>query len=201
MKLPRPARFCPYCAIKLVRRDDHGVARPTCTKCGFVAYQNPSPAVGVVLPTAEGVLFVRRRFDPYAGRWSLPAGFMEYGEAPEETARRETREETGYEIEIERLLGAYPGVDDPRVKVVLLVYVGRIVGGRPRPGDDADELGFYPLGRPPAGIAFRSHRRALADYRRLLAAQERPRTGGRPARARSARTRARARSRTRVKRG
>ncbi len=170
MSLPRPPRFCPYCATRLVRRDDHGVRRPMCPGCGFVAYQNPSPAVGVVLPTAGGLLFVRRKFEPYAGKWSLPAGFMEYGEAPEETARRETLEETGLRVRIERLLGAYRGADDPRVRVVLLVYVASLIGGRPRPGDDAAELRVFPLSRPPADLAFRAHRAALRDYRRLLRA-------------------------------
>jgi 8-oxo-dGTP diphosphatase len=151
-----------------VRRDDHGVRRPTCRECGFIAYQNPSPAAGVVLPWQDGLLFVRRKFEPYAGSWSLPAGFMEYGEAPEETARRETREETGLVVRVGPLLGAYRGADDPRVRVVLLVYLAHAIGGRPRPGDDAAELRVFPAARPPADLAFRSHRRALSDYRRWL---------------------------------
>jgi ADP-ribose pyrophosphatase YjhB (NUDIX family) len=154
-----------------VRRDDNGVRRPTCPGCGFIAYQNPSPAVGVVLPWEDGLLLVRRKFDPYAGRWSLPAGFMEYDEAPEETARRETLEETGLTVRIGPLLGAYRGADDPRVRVVLLVYLAEAVRGRPRPGDDASELRVFPLARPPAGLAFRSHRQALRDYRRWLRAR------------------------------
>jgi len=99
----------------------------------------------------------------------LPSGFMEYGEAPEETARRETLEETGLRVRIGPLVGAYPGHDDPRVRVVLLVYRASIAGGREQPGDDASELAWRPAGRTPAGLAFRSHRQALADYRRSLA--------------------------------
>ncbi|HKA25678.1 MAG TPA: NUDIX hydrolase [Candidatus Eisenbacteria bacterium] len=166
MTLPRPARFCPYCATRLVRKDDHGIRRPTCPACGFVAYQNPSPAVGVVLPGRRGLLFVRRKYEPYAGTWSLPSGFMEYGETPEQTARRETFEETGLRVRVERLIGAYPGHDDPRVRVVLLVYLVRKTGGKERAGDDAAELAWYPASRPPRDLAFRSHRQALADYRR-----------------------------------
>jgi ADP-ribose pyrophosphatase YjhB (NUDIX family) len=152
-----------------VRRDDHGVRRPTCPACGYVAYQNPSPAVGVIVPKRGRLLFVRRRYEPYAGKWSLPAGFMEYGEAPEETARRETLEETGLRVRIEHLIGAYPGHDDPRVRVVLLVYLAKALGGRERAGDDAAELAWLPADRTPPGLAFRSHRQALADYRRTLA--------------------------------
>ena len=125
--------------------------------------------MGVVLPVEDGTLLVRRKYEPYAGRWSLPAGFMEYGEAPEDTAIREAFEETGYRVRVERLLGAYRGADDPRVRVVLLVYVGSIVRGRARPGDDASEIRTFPLTRLPADLAFRSHRRALNDYRKLIA--------------------------------
>lgn len=168
MNSPRLPRFCPHCATRLARRDDHGVRRPTCPACGFVAYRNPVPAVGVVLPWRGGLLLVRRKFEPYAGRWSLPAGFMEYGEAPEETARRETREETGIAVRIGPLLGAYHGADDPRVRAVLIVYVAEAVGGRLRPGDDASEARVFAVERPPADLAFRSHRRALRDYQRWL---------------------------------
>lgn len=169
MSFPTPARFCPYCATPLEPRDDHGVARPTCPACGYVAYQNPSPAVGVVLPHESGILLVRRKYEPFAGLWSLPAGFMEYGEAPEETARREVLEETGYQVALDRLLGAYRGADDPRVRVVLLVYLARVTGGVGRPGDDAAELGVFPLEKLPDDLAFRSHKSALADYRSHLA--------------------------------
>ena len=168
MSFPTPARFCPYCATPLEPRDDHGVLRPTCPACGYVAYQNPSPAVGVVLPHEGGVLLVRRKFEPYAGMWSLPAGFMEYGEGPEETARRETFEETGFEVALEHLLGAYRGTDDPRVRVVLLVYLARVVGGEGRAGDDAAELRIFSLRDLPHDLAFRSHRNALEDYRTHL---------------------------------
>jgi ADP-ribose pyrophosphatase YjhB (NUDIX family) len=39
--------------------------------------------------------------------WALPAGRMEPGETYEQAAVREVREETGYEVELERLVGNY----------------------------------------------------------------------------------------------
>ena len=81
----------------------------TRTACGFIAYRNPSPAVAAVVPYQDGIVLVRRRYEPYAGSWSLPSGFMEWGEDPAGTARRETLEETGLEVEIVDLIGAYAG--------------------------------------------------------------------------------------------
>jgi ADP-ribose pyrophosphatase YjhB (NUDIX family) len=161
------ARFCPHCGTPLVPRDDHGTVRPTCPACGFIAYQNPAPAAGVILERRGEIVLVKRRFEPQVGLWGLPAGFMEYGEAPDQTAIRETFEETGLKVEIDRLHGAYRGGGLAGPRVVLLIYRARIVGGRLKPGDDAEEVGWFALEALP-DLAFRSHRTALREYHRDL---------------------------------
>jgi 8-oxo-dGTP diphosphatase len=138
--------------------------RPTCGACGYVHYRNPVPAAGVVLERRGEILMVKRRFDPRAGAWCLPAGFMEYGEAPERCAIRELREETGVLGRITGLLGVYAGVDDPRVRSVLILYTAERVSGRLKPGDDAIEADYFPRRRLPRSIAFASHRRALEEF-------------------------------------
>ena len=163
MSLPKRPRFCPRCGTPLVRRDDRGHMRPTCPQCGLVLYRNPVPAAGVVLESRAGVLMVKRRWDPRAGAWCLPAGFMEYGETPERCALRELFEETGIRARLTGLFGVYAGMDDPRVRAVLILYAGVRVGGRVRPGDDAIEARYFPLGRLPDDIAFAAHRRALEE--------------------------------------
>lgn len=157
-------RFCPRCATRLKKRDDHGQMRPTCGNCGFVYYRNPVPAAGVVIERLGSVLMVRRKYEPRVGAWCLPAGFMEYGEAPERCAIRELREETGLLGRITGLLGVYAGVDDPRVRSVLILYTAERVGGRLTPGDDAIEADWFARTKLPRAIAFGSHRRALEEY-------------------------------------
>ena len=166
-KRPPAARFCPHCGTPLIPRDDHGVVRPTCPSCSFIAYQNPAPAVGAILEKKGSIVLVRRRYEPQVGLWGLPAGFMEYGEGPEETAIRETLEETGLRIGIDRLHGAYRGGGPGGPRVVLLIYRAHILGGRLRPGDDADEVGWFALHELP-DLAFRSHHTALREYRKEL---------------------------------
>jgi ADP-ribose pyrophosphatase YjhB (NUDIX family) len=61
----------------------------------------------------------------------------------------------------------YAGRDDPRTRAVLILYHARVVGGKLQAGDDASELGYFPLDRLPRPIAFRSHREALRDLRRM----------------------------------
>jgi ADP-ribose pyrophosphatase YjhB (NUDIX family) len=126
------AAFCARCgAAMTVRTIDHH-ARAVCDRCGHVAYRNPVPAAGVVLVESGLVLMVRRKFEPRAGLWTLPAGFVEYDEHVEACAIRETLEETGLRVELTRLFGAYMAMDDPRVQVVLLLYLARRIGGERR---------------------------------------------------------------------
>src|SRR5215475_8200749 len=53
------------------------------------------------------VLLVRRARHPYARLWSLPGGKTEANETAQDAVRRELKEETGIEAEIERRGGHF----------------------------------------------------------------------------------------------
>ena len=164
--MTRGYTHCPVCGGELRRREWEGMERLVCSDCGFVFYQNPAPAAGVVVIEDDRLLWVQRRFEPRKDLWTMPAGFLEYDEHVETCAVREAKEETGLEVELIRLLGAYMAMDDPRTQVVLLLYLARRVGGDLLPGDDAIDARFFPIDEPPP-IAFCAHEEALADIRRL----------------------------------
>ena len=166
--MPFTPNFCPECGTAMAVAPEHGVMRPTCPKCGYIWYRNPVPAAGVLLVRDGGVLLVKRKFEPRAGYWCLPAGFMEAGETPEQSATRELLEETGVIAQLSGLFGVYAGFDDPRVRAVLILYTGVATGGEERAGDDAIELAWFPLAELPDNIAFASHRQALAELRERL---------------------------------
>ncbi len=152
---------CPMCGAVLAPFDEGGRRRMKCGGCGFIQYLNPSSAVGVLILTDEGVLLVKRRFEPYKGKWVIPSGFIEYEEDMREAAVRETLEETGLEVELTGLHAAESCFDDPRGNTILVLFNGRITGGTLEPGDDADGAAFFPLERLP-DIAFEAHRKVLS---------------------------------------
>jgi len=157
-------RFCPRCGGALSRRKTDGQDRLVCQACDFIFYQNPVPAVAVIIPRGKSIVLVKRAEEPLRGHWCLPAGFMELDETPEQCAIRETREETGLDIEVTRLFGVEKGGDDPRAQVVLIIYLAKHLGGELRAGDDASEAGLFGPQELPPDIAFRTHRRAIAKY-------------------------------------
>ena len=83
------------------------IEREVCLDCGHIAYQNPKIVVGSVVVHEGQVLLCRRAIEPRLGFWTLPAGFMELHETPEEGAKREALEEAEARINIEGLLGIY----------------------------------------------------------------------------------------------
>jgi 8-oxo-dGTP diphosphatase len=153
--------FCPFCAEPLESAREGKHVRMACRACGWVHYRNPAPAAGVVIVENGSVLLVRRRYEPFEGLWSIPSGFVEIDEDVRATAVREALEETGLAVELDSLLAVETCFDDPRGNTLLVLYRAHRTGGTPTAGDDAEDVGFFPLdGLPP--LAFEAHRKVLA---------------------------------------
>lgn len=158
------ARFCPLCGARLVSRESGGRLRPGCPACGYVHYINPIVAAGTFVVQDDRILLVRRGVEPRLGLWALPAGYAEADETPAEAAVRETYEETGLHVAVDRLMGVYHFAGPP--SGVLVLYEAHITGGQPKPGDDALEVRQFEAARlpEPDQIAFGLHRRLLAEW-------------------------------------
>ena len=105
-------------------------------------FVEPKVGVGVMVVQDGRLLLVRRAMEPEKGRWSLPAGYLDHGESPVETAIREAREETGLVVRVTGLVDAFHNPPGAGASVFLL-YRAERVSGEPSPGDDADAAGFF----------------------------------------------------------
>lgn len=162
--LKKDYRYCPKCSAELVEKKIEHKKRKVCPVCGFVLYRNPAPASAVILTQNNKILLVKRKYNPFKGDWSLPAGFIEYDESPESCAIREAKEETNLNVKLTRLFDVYSGSDDPRTNAILVVYLAEVTGGTLKPGDDASEAKYFAEGKIPKNIAFAAHRRVISDF-------------------------------------
>lgn len=102
------------------------------------------------------VMLIQRDLEPFAGRWALPGGFVNVGEAVDEAARRELTEETGMQrVFLEQLytFGA-PG-RDPREHVVSVAYYSlvRLSDHRVQAATDARDAAWFAIDDVPS-LAF-----------------------------------------------
>jgi len=130
--------------------------RRACPACGYIHYTDPKVGVGLLVVENGQLLLVRRAVEPARGRWSLPAGFLDHGEDPRETAAREALEETGLIVAIEELVDVFHNPPGNGASIFIL-YRARRLSGQPVPGDDADDARFFPLDTLPE-LAFPSTR-------------------------------------------
>ncbi len=80
--------------------------------------------------------------------WCLPCGFVEANEKPSETVIREVREETGLEVEIQRLVGVFtrpPNAITGPHAVIAVVHLCKIIGGELRLSHEGKDLRYWPV--------------------------------------------------------
>ena len=140
-------------------------------------YDTRVGAYAVVVDSRDHMLLVlwNENAEPL---WTLPGGGVELLETVEEAAIREVREETGYDVELGRLLGVDTLVVPPEQRTVdrdrwykgiRVVFEATVVGGelRNEVAGSTDEARWFPLADVP-GLA----RVGLVDVGlRLLAGQ------------------------------
>jgi ADP-ribose pyrophosphatase YjhB (NUDIX family) len=140
--------------------------RDICDRCGLIYYENPKIVVGSVVTHENRFLMCRRAIEPRKGYWTLPAGFMEHGETPEEGARREAREEANADIRIRDLLAIY---SIPRIAQVQIMYRAELATPVFSAGIESLEVALFAWEEIPWDeLAFPSVHWALTQFRSVL---------------------------------
>jgi 8-oxo-dGTP diphosphatase len=114
------------------------------------------------------LLMVRRgRGASRSGLWSIPAGFVDYGEEIRTAAARELLEETGLIADVGDVVFVASNFHDPAKLTVGIWFAGTVTGGTLEAGDDADAVGWFDLGNLPP-LAFDTDAAFIEGLRRTV---------------------------------
>lgn len=117
--------------------------------------RHASVGVGVIIERNGTVLLQRRTGAHGEGTWSCPGGHIDFGETVEACAQRETREETGLEIDAVTFHAITNDVFPNEAKHYITVWVrAEYLGGEPivRSEREATDIGWFPWDHLPAPL-------------------------------------------------
>lgn len=124
-----------------------------------------------VVVDGEDRVLLQRRSD--SGNWALPGGAMDIGETFAESVVREVKEETGFDVHAERIVGIYsdPGhvfaYDDGEVRQEFNICLACvIIGGELAVSSESTDVRFFPRDELPSLTMHESIRKRLEDYLR-----------------------------------
>ncbi len=132
-------------------------------KKGKYVYDWPRPMVtadAVVFSFFEDnarILLIKRKNEPFKGRWAVPGGFVGMDEELEAAAARELAEETGLvNVPLEQMHTFGGCGRDPRGRQITIAFMGIAADGaeKIKAGDDAAEARWFDIEKLPSDLAF-----------------------------------------------
>lgn len=129
--------------VKTIRKDytnDQNSPKPNSLK----------PATAVALFNEKNKILLLKRKD--SKNWTMPGGTLEFGENLTDCAIREVYEETGFNINIENIIGTYTNpktvveYSDGEVRQEFtILYSGRIISGTPKIDEESLDIKWIKL--------------------------------------------------------
>lgn len=110
-------------------------------------------AAAIVINDDREILLIR---GPRRG-WEMPGGQVEEGESLAE-AIRETKEESGVDIEIVRFCGVFQNV---KRSICNTLFIGKPIGGQPIATEESLETGFFPIQEALNMVTWRTFRERI----------------------------------------
>jgi len=109
------------------------------------------------------ILLIQERMD---GKWAMPGGWAELGNAPAFVAEREVWEESGYEVKVEKVVAV---IDANRIEPMefyhafKIIFLCRLTGGEPRTSHETMAVGFFDLNNLPPLSIYRTNEDMLRE--------------------------------------
>ena len=110
------------------------------------------------------VLLGKRTGTLFPGKWALPGGTVEFDEDFLTAARRETKEETGLDVEIGSIVNVATEYLEPDLHVLQIVCSAISESGSEAPADGLSELRWVNVGGPYPPMAFEADEQAIERY-------------------------------------
>ena len=95
---PNSFNYCPSCGEKQFAL--HGAKEYRCGACNYRYFHNVAAAVSAVVVCKGELMLAKRAFDPQAGLFDFPGGFVDYDESIEEALLRELQEELQWQPDL-----------------------------------------------------------------------------------------------------
>lgn len=111
-------------------------------------------AATVVLNDKNEVLLIK---GPRRG-WEMPGGQVEEGESLKDAAIRETKEESGIDVEIVKFCGVFQNVSG---SICNTLFLARAIGGTPTTSPESLEVGFYPVEQALEMVTYKNFRERI----------------------------------------
>jgi ADP-ribose pyrophosphatase YjhB (NUDIX family) len=166
---PPDYKYCPFCGKTLETKLEEGKPRRYCLDDKWTHYPHVFQASNAIAIKDGKILLVQRNREPYKGKWMFPAGFLEYGEHPKETAIREVREETGLVAKDAVFFDILQTTDDSRSPGNMTFYYKIEIKSTVKPVNmDKEEnmdVGWFDIKNLPP-IAWKDHEAILKKLQR-----------------------------------
>jgi len=121
------------------------------------------------------ILLVREKQD---GRWCMPGGWADVGERPSEMVVREVREESGFDVTPEKVVGVFDANREGGAlqffHAYKIVFLCRLLGGEARTSNETLAVDFFSLHALPPLSSNRTHPRHILEIERHLQDPLRP---------------------------
>ena len=120
------------------------------------------------------ILLIQERAD---GRWAMPGGWADLGDAPASVAEREVWEESGFRVRAEKVVAV---IDANRIEPMefyhayKIIFLCSLLGGEPRPSYETLAVDFFGLNGLPPLSSYRTNESMLQEVFAYVQDPQRP---------------------------
>ena len=132
--------------------------------CVLCKFENPKPTASAIIIKDQKLLVAKRKLkgEPFYGKWDFIGGFFQKGESPEETLKREIKEELGVSSSL-TYVGSFSGTSyyhEYLFPVITFAYLAELEGKIKLDKKENSELAWKSINRIKT-VAFDSNQNIL----------------------------------------